>query len=67
MPYNQLSNKKEDMYITCLGPELNVAPEGKYLVTVSTTVETNTPRQELTDALKLLGTIDEIFYSIKDL
>lgn len=67
MPYNQLNGKKEDMYITCLGPELNVAPEGKYLVTVSTTVETQTPRQELSSALKLLGTIDEIFYSIKDL
>lgn len=67
MPGNQLPNKKEDIYITCLGPELNVVPEGKYLVTVSTTVESNTPRKELVPALDLLGPIDEIFYSVKDL
>lgn len=67
MPANQLSNKNKDIYITCLGPELAVTPEGKYLVTISTTVETDSPRQELSQALKLIGAVDEIFYSVKDL
>jgi Rab GDP dissociation inhibitor len=54
------------VYICCLGATHNVAPAGKYVAIVSTTVETGTPQKELDAALKVLGPIDETFITVAD-
>jgi RAB protein geranylgeranyltransferase component A len=46
-----------DIYIMCVSFAHHVAPPGKYIAIVSTTVETNDPVKELEPALKLLGPI----------
>ena len=45
----------------------NVAPKGKWLAFVSTTVETEDPESELQPGLALLGPILEKFVEIKDI
>jgi Rab GDP dissociation inhibitor len=47
--------RKSDIYITVVGKQHMVAPEGKYIVICSTTVETSDPASELTPALKIIG------------
>lgn len=60
IPQSQVG-RKNDIYITCLGASNSVAPAGKYIVIVSSTVETAEPVKELSPALKLLGKPDKIF------
>jgi Rab GDP dissociation inhibitor len=60
IPQSQIG-RKNDIYITCLGSSNSVAPAGKYVVIVSSTVETAEPVKELAPALKLLGKPDKIF------
>jgi Rab GDP dissociation inhibitor len=51
--------RKFDIYISCVSFAHNVAPKGKYIAMVSTTVETPAPEKELEPGLALLGPIDE--------
>ena len=45
----------------------NVAPKGKYVAFVSTTVETGNPEAEIRAGLELLGPVDEKFIEIRDI
>jgi|EP00945_MAST-04E_sp_MAST-4E-sp1_P004321 Rab GDP dissociation inhibitor len=49
--------RNHDIYITMIGEKLHCTPEGRYVVTISTTVETSveTALQELEPAIKLIG------------
>jgi len=58
--------RKNDIYISCVSYAHHVAPKGKWIALVSTTVETNNPELELEPGLKLLGPIDESFFSVRD-
>lgn len=40
--------------------------QGKYIATISTTVETADAKKEVNPALALLGNVDEYFIDIKD-
>lgn len=44
-----------------------VCPENFYVVLVATTVETKNPHDELKPGLDLLGSIEQVFYSVEDL
>jgi Rab GDP dissociation inhibitor len=50
-----------DVYISVVSSEHNVAPKGKYIAIVSTTVETSNPQAELTPGLNVLGPIEESY------
>jgi len=65
IPQKQVG-RKSDIYISCVSFAHMVAPKGKYIALVSTTVETNNPIAELEAGLKLLGAIDEKFPSVYD-
>ena len=54
------------MYVFCSSYHHNVAPRGKYIAFVSTTVETGNPEAELTPGLSLLGPIDQKFVDVVD-
>jgi Rab GDP dissociation inhibitor len=64
LPQNQYG-RGSDIYISCVSFAHNVAPPGKYIVIVSTTVETNDPFQEVQPGMNLLGPIMQHFVSIK--
>lgn len=53
-------------YVFCSSYAHNVAPNGKYIAFVSTTVETANPEAELAPGLALLGVIDEKFVEVMD-
>ena len=59
--------RKYDIYISVVSAAHNVAPKGKWIALVSSQVETNNPEAELTPGLKLLGDIQEKFFSVRDL
>jgi len=63
IPQNQVK-RKNDIYVSVVSFAHNVAPKGKYLAIVSTTVETNNPKQELEPALKFLGQTLHRFYKV---
>ena len=69
IPSTQVSPPREhDIYVLVLGSNHKVAPEGKYIALVSTTVETSNPEAELRLGLELLGTgIVDSFVSVNDL
>jgi Rab GDP dissociation inhibitor len=54
------------MYVFCCSYAHNVAPNGKWLAFVSTTVETSNPEAELAAGLALLGPVDEKFVTVTD-
>lgn len=54
IPQNQVK-RKHDIYVSAVSFAHNVAPKGKWLAIVSTTVETANPKAELEPGLKLLG------------
>jgi Rab GDP dissociation inhibitor len=64
LPQNQIG-RQADIYISCVSFAHNVAPPGKYIVMISTTVETNDPRSEVRAALDILGPILHSFYSVQ--
>jgi len=66
IPQKQV-NRKNDIYISCVSSTHSVAPKGKYVVLISTIVETSNPLAELKPALDLLGPIDFRFDNVSDL
>lgn len=48
-----------DIYVCLVSSTHNVAPEGKYIAVVSTTVETSNPEKEVQPGLALLEPIME--------
>jgi Rab GDP dissociation inhibitor len=59
--------RKSDIYICCVSFAHHVAPKGKYIAIVATTVETANPEAELKPGMDLLGKIDESFISVSDI
>jgi Rab GDP dissociation inhibitor len=66
IPQKELK-RKYDVYISCVSYAHHVAPKGRWIALVSSNVETSKPEVELEPALKLLGKIDESFFSVRDL
>lgn len=69
IPANQIDghNKKHDIYVGAVSAAHNVAPDGKWLAFVSTTVETENPEAELALGFELCGEILERFVEVKDI
>ncbi|CAH8612394.1 unnamed protein product [Dicrocoelium dendriticum] len=59
--------RKHDIYVSYLSHTHMVCPEGFFLVLLATTVETDKPHDELKPGIDLLGTVDQVFYSVDDL
>jgi len=59
--------RKYDIYISVVSYAHNVAPKGRWIALVSTQVETDKPEAELQAGINLLGKIDEMFVSIRDI
>jgi len=59
--------RRNDIYIGAVSASHHVAPKGKWIAICSTNVETSNPEAELDPALKLLGTVDDKFYSVRDI
>lgn len=66
IPHTEV-NRKNNIYISCLSDEHQVAPKGYYVVIVSTKIETDNPKKELTFALDLLGDIIHQFWNIESI
>jgi len=60
------AKRGSDIYISVVSSTHNVCDTGKFIATVSTTVETENPAQELEPGIKLLGPVLEQFISIED-
>ena len=60
------AKRKSDIYISVVSCAHNVCDTGKFIATVSTTIETDNPLAELECGIKLLGPILEQFVSIED-
>ena len=65
LPQGQLG-RRSDVYVFCSSYAHNVAAKGKWIASVSTTVETSTPERELQAGLDLLGAVDYKFVHISD-
>jgi len=63
IPQNQVK-RKNDIYVSAVSFAHNVAPKGKWLAIVSTTVETANPKAELEPGLKLLGKTLQTFTKV---
>jgi len=63
IPQNQVK-RKHDIYVSAVSFAHNVAPKGKWLAIVSTTVETANPKAELEPGLKLLGKTLQTFTKV---
>ena len=67
--------RKNDLYLFCCGAGHKVAPQGRYVAFLSTTVETSvegesaqaTAMRELAAGLQMLGNATRIFYDVTDL
>lgn len=59
--------RKSDIYVLVLSNNHKTTPDGKYLALVSTTVESETPEQELKPGTDLLGHIVESFVAVDEL
>ncbi|KAI4888710.1 hypothetical protein NFI96_022660 [Prochilodus magdalenae] len=66
IPHTQV-HRKSDIYVCMVSYGHNVAPEGKYIAVVSTSVETGNPEKEVQPGLALLEPIMQKFISITDL
>ncbi|XP_045931757.1 rab GDP dissociation inhibitor beta isoform X1 [Micropterus dolomieu] len=66
IPQTQL-NRKSDIYITVVSHVHNVASDGVYIATVSTTAETSNPEKEVQPGLELLEPIMQKFVSVRNL
>jgi len=66
IPQNQV-DRQNDIYISCVSSTHQVTPPGKYIVMISTTVETDTPQQEIQPAIDLLGNILYSFTAVQPL
>jgi len=65
IPQKQVG-RKSDIYVSVVSESHKVAPKGKFIALVSTTVETANPPAELKPGLDLLGPIDAQFISVSD-
>eukprot|EP00727_Mastigamoeba_balamuthi_P014235 m51a1_g9434 putative rab gdp dissociation inhibitor alpha (451) ;mRNA; f:435516-437591 len=65
IPQKQVG-RKSDIYVCAMSSANSVAPAGKFIAIVATTVETANPQQEVQPGLALLGKIDEQFVSLTD-
>lgn len=65
IPSKQLQ-RNNDIFISMVSSIQSVCVEGYYIATVSTSVETDSPEEEIQPALKLLGEILEMFISVTD-
>jgi Rab GDP dissociation inhibitor len=63
LPLNQVK-RKSDIYISCVSFAHNVAPKGKYIVIVSTTMETDDPKKDLEAGVKIIEPTLHKFYSV---
>ncbi|CAD7696997.1 unnamed protein product [Ostreobium quekettii] len=63
LPQKQIG-RRSDMYVFCCSYAHCVAPQGKWIAFVSTTVETQNPEAELAPGLALLGPIEERFVQV---
>jgi Rab GDP dissociation inhibitor len=59
--------RKNDVYVSVVSYEHNVAAKGKYIAIISTTVETANPLTEFKAGLDILGPVDETFVYVSDL
>lgn len=59
--------RKNDIYVLVLSGNHKTTPDDKFLALVSTTVETDSPEEELRPGMELLGNIVESFLAIEDL
>jgi len=66
IPQNQVG-RQNDIYLSCVSSTHQVAPPGKFIVMISTTVETDNPQNELQPAINLLGNILHSFTTIQPL
>ncbi|KAG7494102.1 rab GDP dissociation inhibitor beta-like [Solea senegalensis] len=66
IPQAQL-NRKSDIYISVVSYAHNVASDGMYIATVSTTAETSEPEKEVQPGLDLLEPIMQKFVSVSNL
>mmetsp|Transcript_14426 Transcript_14426/g.56730 ORF Transcript_14426/g.56730 Transcript_14426/m.56730 type:complete len:438 (+) Transcript_14426:178-1491(+) len=65
IPQKQVG-RKSDIYVTAVSHAHMVAPAGKFVATVSTTVETDDPEAECAPGIKLLGPVLERFVLVSD-
>ncbi|XP_034725158.1 rab GDP dissociation inhibitor alpha isoform X1 [Etheostoma cragini] len=63
IPQTQI-NRKSDIYISVVSHAHNVASEGMYIATVSTTAETSDPEKEVQPGLELLEPIMQKFVKV---
>ncbi|KAM6981086.1 rab GDP dissociation inhibitor beta [Aplochiton taeniatus] len=66
IPQTQLK-RKSDIFVCMVSYTQNVAPEGLYIATVSTTIETSNPEKEVQPGLELLEPIMQKFVSINNI
>jgi Rab GDP dissociation inhibitor len=66
IPHRQVG-RRSDIYICCVSNAEAVAPKGKYIAMVSTTVETDNPKKEIEPGLQLLGPILKQFVTVSEL
>jgi len=66
LPLNQIK-RQSDIYISCVSFAHNVAPKGKYIVIVSSIMETGDPKKDLEAGVKLLEPSLHKFYSVSPL
>jgi Rab GDP dissociation inhibitor len=59
--------RNSDIYVMCVSSEFFVVPKGKYMVIVSSMIETDDPLKEFKPAIDLLGPIEQKFVSVCDL
>jgi Rab GDP dissociation inhibitor len=66
IPASELK-RNNDIYISCVSYHHKVAANGKYIAVINTKVETKEPKKELEPAVKLLGQVDQSFFSVSDM
>ena len=67
LPAKHLQGKRHDVYISSMAYQHQVTPQNVYIAICSTTVETNNPIGELSQAFALLGEIVERFDAVTPL
>lgn len=65
IPQNQV-NRRHDIYVAVVSHAHNVAPNGKYIAIVSTTVETDNPEAECLPGIRLLGPVLHKYVLVSD-
>ena len=66
LPQRQVG-RTHDIYVSCTSYAHHTAAQGKWIASISTTVETNNPQMELKPALALLGPLEHAFAYISDI